>query len=387
MTTHRLTDAAIRHREDNMRRGAPDGGRGRVVELHLTPLYVDDGRRIATHSMLQCFGQCPKRAQYKYAERLKKKTLTMRDQPLRRGTWVHRLMEVHYSGGDWKAEHEKLTKQFNQLMDVEKDALGDLPAECLRLMRSYLWHYGADKSDPLHGWKVLDTELTLECPWPDGEGVYRCRLDLLVEDRWGLAIVDHKTHKRLPDFGHRLRDAASALYLWCAQYNGLDVSRFIWNYIRTRPPTVPQLVDVKRTPRLSTKSIDTDYPTMLTAIRDYGLDPEDYRDRLIALKRQRWKRDAVQTSTFFRRTELDKDDDLLTRVLASSMRTRDRMDTYDWEQPEAVERVTGLHCGWCDFKELCETELFTGDGRMIRHRQFRTGDPLDYYHDQKDTDD
>lgn len=386
MTT-RLTDAAIRNREDNMRRGTSDGGRGRVVQLHLTPLYVDDGRRIATHSMLQCFGQCPKKAQYKYAERLKPKVLTEKDQPLRRGTWVHKLLELYYRGEDWMAEHRRLTDKFNQLFDIEKDALGDLPTEALRLMKSYLWHYGANRDDPYHGWKVLDTELTLECPWPDGEGVYRCRIDALIEDRWGLAIVDHKTHKRLPSYGHRLRDAASALYLWCARENGLDVNRFIWNYIRTRPPTIPKLVDVKRTPRLSTSSIDTDYPTLWRAIKDYGLSHEDYRDRLISLKQQRWKRDAVQTSSFFRRSELDKDDDMIARVVAASMRTRDRMDSYDWDDTTAVERVVSIGCEWCTFRELCETELFTGDGRMIRRRQFRTGDPLDYYQDHKEHDD
>lgn len=355
------------------------------------PLYMaeDNETPIHTHSMLKCFGRCPKQAQYKYAERLKKRVLTKRDRPLRRGTWFHRLLELYYRGEDWKAEHVRLTAKYNQLMDTEKEELGDLPNECLRLMRSYLWHYGADKNDPFHGWEVLQTELTLECPWPDGYGIYRCRLDTLYRDRWGLWIGDHKTHKTLPSGTTRLLDHPSVLYVWCARQNGLNVDGFVWNYIRTKPPTKPQLVyanDPKRR-RLSTKAIDTDYPTMVRAIREYDLDPRPYIPQLRALKAQRYVPDTVQTSPFFRRDRIDKDDNMIARVVAASMRTRDRMDTYNWADTETVERVPDRSCDWmCDYTALCETELFTGDGRIIRNQQFRVGDPLDYYNDQKETD-
>jgi hypothetical protein len=356
------------------------------LESQRRPTYVQEGLAIHTHSMLETFGRCPKKAQYKYVDRLKKRVLTERDKPLSRGTWFHRLLELYYVGKDWKAEHKRLTAKFNQLFDEEKDSLGDLPAECWQLMQSYLWHYGANKDDPYHGWEVIDTELKLECPWPDGKGIYRCRIDLLARDRWGLWIIDHKTHKRLPTMTFRLLDHASARYIWCARENGLDVRGFMWNYIRTKPPTKPQLAyanDPNRR-RLSTKTIDTDFPTMYRAIKEYDLDIETYRSHLIALKRQRWRPDTVQTSPFFRRDLLEKDDDMLTRVVAASMRTRDRMDTYEWD--DSVERVVDQSCNWCDFGRLCEAELFGGDGQIIRRQQFRTGDPLDYYQEQKPVD-
>lgn len=348
-------------------------------------LYVQDGQVITTHSMLKSFLRCPKQAQYKYHERLKKKSLTLRDKPLKRGTWFHELLEVHYKGEDWKKRHRELTAKFNTFMDVEKESLGDLPTELWQLMQSYLWHYGANKDDPYHGWEVIDTEVTLECPWPDGRGIYRCRVDTLFRDRWGLWIGDHKTHKVLPDLTHRLLDAASPLYIWCARENGLEVDGFMWNYIRTKPPTKPLLVDVKRNPRLSTKAIDTDYPTYLKALREYGLDPKEHRDKLKQLASQRYVADAIQSSPFFRWSRLEKDDDMIARVVAASMRTRDRMHGYDFSDVESVERVPDRSCTWmCDYRTLCETELFTGDGGMIRRQQFRTGDPLDYYQDQKE---
>lgn len=350
-------------------------------------LYVDaDGRQISTHSMLKTMSRCPKQTQYKYVERLKKRVLTERDKPLRRGTWFHELLELYYVGADWKAHHRKLTAKYSMLMDEEKDALGNLPDECLAMMRGYLWHYGANRDDPYHGWTVHDTELTLECDWPDGSGVYRCRLDVLVEDEYGLWVVDHKTHKTLPGMNVRLLDHASALYIWAARENGIDVKGFIWNYIRTKAPTKPQLVyanDPKRR-RLSTKAIDTDYPTMVRAIREYELDPKDYKQQLLFLRGQRWQPGITQTSPFFRREVLEKDDRMLARVVAASMHTRDRAHGYHWDAPDEVERVSNRSCTFeCDYVGLCETELLGGDGNRLRRQLYRIGDPLDYYNEQK----
>lgn len=361
-----------------------------VGPLGLPALYEDDGRRVTTHSMLKAYLSCPKNAQYKYAERLKQRRLTRRDQPLKRGTWVHELLQVHYEGGDWKERHGALTKKYNLLMDVEKEELGDLPTECARLMRSYLWHYGANKEDPMHGWKVLGVEQKFEAIWPDSEDgldIYRCRVDVLVEDQYGLLIVDHKTHKALPDHTVRTLDAASPLYIWAARESGFNVRGFQWNYIRVKVPSTPKLVYVGTArERLSEAAIDTDFPTYYRGITSLGLNPreEPYRTKLRQLKSQRWDPHGPQTSTFFRRDTLEKDDDMIARVVGTAMKTRDRMHN-DYDDLEIVERNTGRNCSWCSFRNLCTTEMFGGNGDLVRRKEFRVGDPLDYYHDQKET--
>jgi hypothetical protein len=377
-----------------MARRKCEGGGVSIVKvgpLGLPALYEQDGRRITTHSMLKSFLSCPKAAQYKYAERLKTRKATARDQPLKRGTWVHELLEEHYSGRSWRAKHDENTRKFNLLMDEEKEALGDLPDEAARLMRAYLWHYGANKDDPMHGWEVLGTEVTFDAVWPDSEDgldIYRCRVDMLVDTPYGRFIVDHKTHKNLPSLTFRLLDAASPLYIWAARENGHDVEGFTWNYIRVKAPTRPEMVYVgKKNERLSTRAIDTDWPTYARAIKDYGLDhtAEPYASKLRQLKAQRWNPHGIQTSPFFRRDTLEKDDDMIARVVATAMKTRDRLHS-DYEDLETVERVSGRHCDWCSFRPLCETELLgnTMSARLIRRKQFRTGDPLDYYQGQKD---
>lgn len=365
----------------------------KVGPLGLPALYVDGGKRITTHSMLKSYLRCPKQAQYKYAERLKKKVLTRRDKPLRRGVWMHELLEVYYRGEDWRKRHAELTAKFNNLFDEEKDELGDLPTECLALMKSYLWHYGANKDDPMHGWKVHGTEITLECPWPDSEDgldVYRCRVDVMYEDDWGWWIGDHKSHKSLPSMGFRVLDTASPLYIWCARENGYDVQGFVWNYLRTKVPTTPQMVYVGTArERLSQAAIDTDWPTYARAIKAYGLDhtAEPYRSKLRELRSHRWQHGVTQTSPFFRREVLEKDDDMIARVVAAMMKTRDRMHS-DYDDFETVARSSDRSCDWCDYGQVCMAELFTGEAQQIRRKMFRVGDPLDYYQDKKEqTDD
>lgn len=361
-------------------------------------VYVDDaGVEITTHSMLKQFNKCPKATQYKYVERLKKKVANKRDRPLKRGTWMHVLLQEYYAGRDWKEMHARLTAQFNELFDEEKDALGDLPRECAMLMRSYLWHYGANKHDPFHGWEILDVEKTLECPWPDGRGVYRGRVDLLVKDEYGLWIVDHKTHARLPGLMFRLLDFQSILYIWAAWEMGIPVQGFIWNYLRTKAPTVPSLAYAGTSrERLSLQAIDTDYVTYYLGIKRLGrlADPVA-KAKLHELKSQRWMPGDVQTSPFFRRETLEKDDEMVARAVGSAMRTRDRMHDYDWGGAtphgdnyirETVERAVDRHCEWCDYNVLCSTELFGGNARVIRRNDYRVGDPLEYYQEIKDVE-
>lgn len=135
------------------------------------PLYVTDadhplgpGIPVTTQSMIKTFRMCPREAMYKYHERLSPKSPNIY---LHRGKWVHACLEAHYQGEDWRIPHKKYTKQFSQLMDEEKDKLGDLPREIQLILQSYFWHYG----DPAFAdmeWEVLEVEKLVEAMMPNG---------------------------------------------------------------------------------------------------------------------------------------------------------------------------------------------------------------------------
>lgn len=335
-----------------------------------------EGARITTHSMLKTFRRCPKQAEFKYYHRLKPKLL---GSPLKRGTWVHALLEAYHKGEDWKDVHKRYSHEFSKLFDEEKDFYGDMPTEIYTIMQSYMWHY---KNDP---WEWIDAEFQLEAKLPDGT-IYRGKVDALIRNQFGLWLVDNKTHRTLPKLSFRLLDAQSALYIWAAWENNIPVQGFIWNYLRWKAPTVPKMVDKGR--RLTNVNVDTDFPTMYKALKrykaespDFKIRPED-KQKLIALKNQQYDVGKPQTSEFFRRDVLEKDPDFIERVLQGNYTTSQRLHTYDFSDPDRVERVVERSCEFsCNYTDLCTAELMGANTRPLL-RNYKVGDPNDYYNDR-----
>jgi hypothetical protein len=343
-------------------------------------LYPDlnDGVPILTNSMMSSFRRCIKQSEFKYVHRLKPRRL---GGPLKRGTWVHKLLEEDAKGNDWRKVHKKLSAQFDEMFDEEKEFYGDMPGEISLIMESYFWHY---KHDP---WKYLETELELTA---ELEGIrLRIKFDALVETQFGLALVDHKSHKTLPKLEYRMLDTQSPLYVWVAHQNGIPVDQFIWNYVRWKPPTIPQMAYIgKSNQRLSKSAIETDYPTYARTLKEYkqeyGLRIKDYAGELERLKKQRYRPGEPQTSPFFRRDVFEKSPELIDRVLKEAARTAQRMNQYDWSDPDAIERTVGRHCEFmCSYKDICTMQLLGGNLKPLIKQNYTVGDPMAYYHDRE----
>lgn len=90
-----------------------------------------------------------------------------------------------------------------------------------------------------------------------------------------------------------------------------------------------------------------------------------------------------QQSPFFRRDVIERDDAQINRVLKEAMRSADRMNYYDWSDPEAVERTVGRHCEYlCSYSDLCTAELLGHNTRPLIKQNYKVGDPMSYYHDR-----
>jgi hypothetical protein len=323
----------------------------------------DTGQLISTHSMLKVFRRCPKQTEFKYVMGLSPRLIS---KPLKRGSWVHRLLESHYRGDDWRATHRQLENQFLELFEEEREEYGNLPDDCRRIVESYLYHWREIDEKR----KVVEVELVMEATWPDG-GIYRCRIDRLVEDQFGLWIEDTKTTTRIPDTDFRLLDGQSALYLWAAAKNKLGVRGFVWDYVRAKPPTIPQLT---KSGRLSERRIETDFYTFGKTLKKLGLPLADHREKLIALKHQ--------PSPFFRRQVLEKSPAMLKRVAMENYHTHSRLQKYfdELRHPDQVERVVDKTCSWqCQYNDICAVQLFGGNIRPLIKQRYVEGEPLDYY--------
>lgn len=332
--------------------------------------------------MLKTFRRCPKQAEYKYVDRLKPKTT---GKPLKRGVWVHRLLQVKYQGGDWLEEHRLLSAQFDKLFDEERDYYGDLPTEILLVMKSYEWHYRESDWTQVH-----EVEHVIEVELPDGS-IYRGKVDLVVEDQYGLWIVDHKSHATLPSLDVRILDSQSADYVWAAIKAEIPVQGHVWNYIRWKAPSRPALAYAgKPSQRLSTRECDTDYPTFVKTIKEYQKDwglkiTPEISARAKYLKGLAYRHGEPQRSTHFRRDVLERKPGMLSRVAREMYHTHRRMHDYPWHKKEMVERVPERSCQFaCSYSDLCAVELWGGDGRALRTSRYKIADPMEYYQDEKE---
>jgi hypothetical protein len=76
---------------------------------------------------------------------------------------------------------------------------------------------------------------------------------------------------------------------------------------------------------------------------------------------------------------------MLTRVIAENWRTIKRMNAYNFEQRDAVERVVTGACNFmCSHKRLCMVELAGGNADQVIRQDYTVGDALDYYDDRKE---
>jgi PD-(D/E)XK nuclease superfamily len=353
-------------------------------------LYTNaDGIPVTTQSMISCFRRCPRDAYYKYKLRLKPKRVR---KELTRGKWFHAMLEAHLQGQDWRVIHRQWTNKFNKLFDEEKEELGDLPNEILRLWKGYLWHYGDPQYED-YEWTVHEVERTLEAELPNGH-IFRCRVDAIVENDFGLWAVDHKSHKRMPDWEKRMLDEQSPLYIWCCWQNDIPVEGFVWNYIVTTGISVPKVV--KNGSRFYSRVGDSDYPTYVKAVKaakaewgDVFLGELTERDKVKAeaarLLAQRWTPDAIPASPHYRRDVIGADQGRVERVLKAATRTSDRMHSYNFDDPDCIERNVGQCRSWiCDYASLSLTDLLVGDSTMVQKRDYRTEDPLAYYDNEEE---
>jgi|SRR5215471_1278439 len=301
---------------------------------------------------------------------------------LERGSWLHSLIEAHtremaeVDGELWEDVHSRLTEDFNELFEEEREGLGDLPAECERIFRGYLrfWRDDVDRytvarlhnGDPaiefvveqsLKRWGIKDP--------------FKGRIDLLLEDNdlGGLWIRDYKSVKNIPSDDERMMSPQNCMYVWAMRKSGYDVRGFVYDYLRTKPPVIPRVY--KRTSQygaagtLSQRpSLDTDYYTYLQAIKDvHGSQwkqwaKQIYRGTLIHLRERQ--------GLWYRRMVIPVENEKIRQALAEFLVSITDIENRNRKYPP---RSYFYNCRWgCGYHELC-TAAFAGLDieDMIKH--------------------
>lgn len=173
----------------------------------------------------------------------------------------------------WEEAHEILTKEFDRLFDEEREKYGPLPNECERMFLGYLrrWKDDADKFRlaTLHDGSPA-IEFLVE--WPlkkfGVKAPFKGRVDIMVEDLeyGGLWIRDAKWMKVIPGPDDRMMSPQNIMYSWVGRKMGYDLRGFIYDYGRTKAPTIPRIL--KNGTVSVAKSMDTDVSTYLQQIKE-----------------------------------------------------------------------------------------------------------------------
>lgn len=312
---------------------------------------------VFSNSKLNTYRRCPRKYRFRYIEGLEAKE---RKVQLERGTWLHSLLQTYYNGEDWIAKHKELKKVFYNLFEEEREELGDMDVDCLRIMRAYLRTY----HDDLSRYVVVDTELDETVTLPNGVKM-RIIVDLIFEDRrTGLLFAwDHKSRKSFEDGDNMLLDPQLTRY-----YYGLGVLGYKplggvgYNELRTKPPTVPKQLQSGGLSKAM--KIDTDVYTYMREIRRLGLDPNNYTEILRHIARN-------QTERFFRRTIMPKDKPMIQTMMREVRQTAEEI--YAAERRDRFPRTFDKSCSWgCDFTNLCIADLHGADYSPIVKMSFTT---------------
>jgi len=314
-------------------------------------------------SRLKTFDRCPKQYEYKYVQLLQPKR---HERALFLGTWIHACLETHYRDGDWKIGHQIFVNQWNKLFEEEQEALRKkgkrflppLPEVVERVMKSYLWYYRDEN------WTPRYVETILEVPTPliiDGTRfVFKGRLDLVIEDEEGLLwLVDHKSASNIPQpTAFHAMDPQLMLYPWAAQEQfGIEIAGVIYNYVGSKPPSVPQL---NKDGSISRRKVKTDYPTLLRFLKENGFNPGDFKPVLRQLYRK---------SEFLRRYKMPREKVVTREVLLDTLSKVKRI-----HETKRFTRTITRDCVRCPYADLCRAELNGFETDLMRKERYTIGE-------------
>jgi len=306
-----------------------------------------------SQSKLKTWRGCRRAYHYKYVEKLRKK---VKSRPLEFGTIVHRMIEAWGEGKDPFKELKLIEKERGHVFRAEVEEFGDIIGTAEVIMDEYFDHWS--KSDlrfvPLKGRK---TELEFEVDIGDGITATG-KIDAVGESgglRW---LVEHKTFgKQMPNEDERWRNLQSGVYLRIADMLGLPhIDGTLWDYIRSKPPTVPQML---KSGKLSKKSCDTLPSVVLETLAKHKLPRRDYQHMLDSAQRNR--------RTYFQRILTPRREEVVDQVFADFVETSKEMrDCHGVSKARSV----GRNCSFCDYEPLCRAELLGHDADFLRRTNY-----------------
>lgn len=309
-----------------------------------------------SHSKVKCWRHCHRQYHYRYILKLRKR---IKGFHLYLGTIVHSCIESFLTTGKYSKVLSEYRKEASKrLFDEEVEEA----QEALDLSESMMLLYAKQYEE--EEFEVTAVELDLTVPLMDDVELV-LKIDGLARDEddknW---MLEHKTCRVFPDEKVRMADIQTVIYQWALGEAGYDIpDGIIWDYLRKKSPGIPQVL---KAGGLSKKKIITTHEVYLKAIKDNELDPEDYTEILESLENGE--------DNFLRRVKLPFSQTLLDNTLddfKSSVTQMKRLGHI------VTDRNPGGDCGFCDYFDLCQSDLRGLDTEFLIKKSFTTKEERD----------
>lgn len=298
-----------------------------------------------SNSKITTWRRCHRAYFYKYVMKLRPKKKAV---ALSRGSIIHECLETYDSGKSWRKPLNRFSEEFyKNTFKEEIVEIGDIPRMVEELMENYQEYYEDD------GLEYLGSEVHFELPLMKGV-VIEGYLDAIVQDDTGVWAKETKTYSKNPDYDFLLLNTQSALYTWATQQLGYNPKGTLWDIIRAKEPTKPQIL---KDGKVSRKALDSTPYTVIKFLREQGLDPKDYQDLI----------NKVSFENYLRRHKVRINPKVVEGIMqdfkSTSQEILDRGE-------DLQDRNLGKNCAWCEYKSLCQAELMDLDTQFIIKKQY-----------------
>ncbi len=312
-----------------------------------------------SQSEINLFRKCMKAHDLRYRERLERKRPVI---PMLVGKILHEMIHNHvmakklttFDRDAWDAL-DKYAEQYKKFFAEEKEEHGDIVGNCERLFLSYLAKY---KNDDL---TYEESEIFVATDLAD-DLRFIGYIDKIAVDKQGRRwIMDHKFMKNIPDAEARFHELQMLYYIWAWNRFNPDkpVDGLCWDYMRTTPPTMP---DVLKSGELSQKaSLRCDRATYEAEIKRRKLDPKPYQPFLAKLEQK--------DKMFFDRVFLPAPPKKQLDQIVADARTTALMIRH--MKGIAPKSMSKFNCQGCTYKPICEAEIRGLDVKFVKKKHFK----------------
>lgn len=307
-----------------------------------------------SQSKVNTWRRCRYAYHLKYNEKLEPKK---KARPLTFGTLIHKMVEADVEGKNPLRVLAQEAKINEKLFDAEREMYGNIVEDVKYIMTAY-FDYWEKQPNPIQYLPVkkkwAEHEFEVEI---DKDIIAKGKIDAFAKYRKLKALVEHKSHKNIPNEEHRWRNLQSVFYIRIADKLGwVKCEGTIWDYIRSRPPTRPEIL---KSGKLSERSLDSLPQVVEDIIKQNKLVKADYTDLLDTQQKN--------LSNYFVRVFTPANKSVVDQVFSEFITTSREMADISHKNHE---KTFGQHCTWCGFRALCAAELKGHDADFIKQREF-----------------